>query len=133
MDTAGNMTVYIVHLYDATADTAATEESHAIKYSNERLDKKSEYLNDRDLDDSDKFAPNAHANIYSNSGFTIQGLNYLSDPWGIYRVVTNYTNRATYMRSPWIGEDEILRITQNGSTIRFETVKLSSLFAKINY
>lgn len=132
MDTAGNMTVYIVHLYQPDATDANGDPlSYALTYTN-GLNENVHSYQDSDIQNG--------ANIFSNSGFTIESLNYLSDSWGFYNFTLNGVN-STYMLSPWLMFDAnnqydpnantIYKVSLSSGKINFTTVQIQDIFKQI--
>lgn len=128
-DTAGNMVVYIVHIYDPeNADNIALSYTSTIRGDDEANILDSEIINNH--------------NIYSSTGFELLALDYLTDSWGIYR--TNvYGVANTYMKSPWLMLDsqlefhpeitDLYRVRYEGGRLVFTPVTLSELFEYVTH
>ncbi len=121
-DYAGNMTVYIVYLTESDLDDV-NETNDAISYKNNNHLDENITLNSSEIVDG--------LNIYSNTGFTITSYNYQSDPWGFINIQLNGQSVTRYMKSPWLKNGYIYKITLSGSGILFEQVNLSSLLNNV--
>ncbi len=126
IDTAGNMVVYVVHIYEKD-HLDAGQQTYALTYENAL------YNGDEYIAILDSSLEN-EGNIYSNTGFKITSLNYLSDSWGIYRITVNGVT-SIYMNSPWLTSDAndsyIYQIRSVNGTLTYTQIPLSDLFANI--
>ncbi len=125
MDYAGNMCVYLVYLIDT--DTVPPENDSnvstlALAYTNSSHGTPFEIFNE-DI--------TSGTNIYSNSGFSLTSYNYMSDPWGMFNVQLAGQSIARYMKSPWLENGYVYRLTINASGYTLEPVQLSSIFESV--
>ena len=123
-DYAGNMCVYLVYLIDTDSlqdDENVTNE--ALIYSND--------THDEDFTITNEEITSGY-NIYSNSGFTLKNYNYMSDPWGMIYVRISGQNIIRYMKSPWLEDGYIYRMTINSSGYSLESVTLASIFTNVD-
>lgn len=123
-DYAGNMCVYLVYLIDTDSlqdDENVTNE--ALIYSND--------THDEDFTITNEEITSGY-NIYSNSGFTLKNYNYMSDPWGMIYVRISGQNIIRYLKSPWLEDGFIYRMTINASGYTLESVTLASIFANVD-
>ncbi len=117
-DVAGNTTIYIVHVYEPSKNTAIS-----YKNSNETIS-----IDNAELKDG--------FDIFSITGFELQELNYLSDPWGIYELNLYNHRPALYMKSPWskLNSNEqdidttIYRLENSGGRINLVETDIKSIF-----
>ena len=123
LDYAGNMTVYVVYVVDSTLEEDDSVRTDALTYINNIHDTPKTITNDQI---SQGF------NIYSNSGFELTDFNYKSDPWAIFNITLAGQTTARYMKSPWLEENYIYKISFTASGISFEEVKLSKVFEDID-
>ena len=119
LDYAGNMTVYIVYLIDSTILDDPNVRTDALTYSNNT------HINPVTVADSQ--ITNGF-NIYSNSGFEISELNYKSDPWALLNVTLSGQSTTRYMKSPWLEESLIYKVSFTSAGITLEQIALSSIF-----
>ncbi|MBO5022276.1 MAG: hypothetical protein J6C53_02225 [Clostridia bacterium] len=123
LDYAGNMTVYVVYLTDSTLEDDSNVRNDAITYFNSTHTEPTTIRNNQ--------IENGF-NIYSNSGFEISGLNYKSDPWALINVTIAGKTPQRFMKSPWLDENSIYKMTFASSGIVFEQVALSKIFEGVN-
>ena len=122
MDYAGNMVVYLVYLIDSFFEDDENVNENALTYTNAQH---SEEINVLSEDITDGF------NIYSNSGFELQSLSYMSDPWSLVYIQISGQSFIRYMTSPWLEDGYIYRITVNSTGVNFEQVTLASIFDNV--
>ncbi len=120
MDYAKNMAVYIVQL---SPDSDESTEENAITYSNT--------ISKEDITISNSQIENGF-NIYSNSGFEIKDLNYMSDSWEYFTLTRAGEGLLRFMKSPWLEENQIYQLSFSSSGVNFTVKTLSSLFENVN-
>lgn len=123
LDYAGNMTVYLVYLVDSTLEEDANVRTDALTYFNSTHTETTTIKNDQIINGF---------NIYSNSGFEITDLNYKSDPWALLNVSLSGGLNTRYMKSPWLQENEIYKVSFTASGISFEQISMSKMFDGID-
>ena len=122
MDYAGNMTVYLVYVTDSSYEDDENVSDVALVYTNGmREDPVTVYTSE---------ITNGY-NIYSNSGFELQSIGYMSDPWSMIYIQIAGQSAVRYMASPWLDDGYVYRITVNSQAINFEQVALSSIFENV--
>ena len=122
MDYAGNMVVYIVYVIDSQYQGDENISNEALVYSNSQHPEDNVVLSS---DITEGF------NIYSNSGFELSKLNYMSDPWSVVFIQLAGQSQQRYMTSPWLEEGYVYRISISSSGISFQQVSLASIFANV--
>lgn len=122
MDYAKNMSVYIVYVIDSTNETDQNVRNDALTYTNAQHDEAITITNNQ---------IQTGFNIYSNSDFTLQDINYKSDPWALFYIKIANQSEIRYMKSPWLSEGFIYKVIFNSSGIAFEQVELASLFETV--
>ncbi len=123
LDYAGNMTVYIVYLTDSTLADDSNVRNDAITYFNTTHPDPMTVTNEKIT---------TGFNIYSNSGFEISELNYKSDPWAFINVTLAGKTTTRYMKSPWLDENSIYKVTFSSSGITFTPISLSKIFEGVD-
>ncbi len=125
MDTAGNMVVYIVNVFEPD-NYKVQEDSTGEEFTIQAIEYKNGSIGFEKRTDSDI---SQDYSIYSKSGFQITGLNYLSDPWGLYRFSVHNSYSNIYMKSPWLNNNQIYLIGLSGSKLTFSVVNLADIYA----
>ncbi len=120
LDYARNMTVYIVQLSAGLNDIEET--NSAISYTNEIM---KDEINIENGKIENGF------NIFSNSGFTINEINYNSDNWEYFTLTHPGEGLVRYMKSPWLDENQVYQISFTSSGVNFTIKTLSSLFENV--
>jgi len=121
MDYAGNMTVYIVYVIDSINPTDKIN-NDAISYFNDTHSEPITIQNEQIINGF---------NIYSNSGFEITNLNYKSDPWAMLNVTMTHKTTDRYMKSPFLQENEIYKVTIGSNEIKFDIINLAKMFDNV--
>lgn len=117
-DYAGNMTVYVVYLTQGDVESDPNVDTEALSYiNNNKLEEIS--IDSSEISDG--------MNIYSNSGFEITNYNYMSDPWSMLNVRQSGSSLVRYMKSPWLEENRIFRITFSGSGVALIETSISEI------
>ncbi len=122
MDYAGNMTVYVVYLIDSSFSDDENVSNNALVFTNALHSEPQVVTNDQIIDGF---------NIYSRSGFELQELNYMSDPWSMVYIQLSGQSSVRYMASPWLEDGYVYKITINSSGIAFEQIALTSIFDNV--
>ncbi len=122
MDYAKNMTVYLVYVINSTDETDQNVRNDAFTYTNAQHDEPI-VINDNQI--------TSGFNIYSNSDFTLENINYKSDPWALFYVKIANQSEIRYMKSPWLADGIIYKVIFNSSGISFEQVELNSIFETV--
>ena len=117
-DYAGNMTVYVVYLIQGDVETDPNVDTNAISYINN---------NNTENISIDSSEITNGMNIYSNSGFEITNYNYMSDPWAMIYVRQSGSSLVKYMKSPWLEENRIWRITFSGSGVSLTETSINEI------
>lgn len=123
MDYAGNMTVYIVYVIDSDLTEDSNVSNEALSYINNKHDSIEPILNEQIVEGF---------NIYSNSGFELTNLNYKSDPWALMTVNLSGKTSSRYMKSPWLEENSIYKVSFTTNGIMFEEMSLSQVFKGVD-
>ncbi len=128
IDSAGNMTSYLINYVGDLNQTSEAEEFGnivALNYTNknednENIQKQYNVYNNQISNGS---------NIYSNTGFSISGLNYQNNPWGFYKIQLNGSSGYTYyMTSPALNSNEVYKLTKpTSSEITFNNFPMSQI------
>ena len=121
-DYAGNMTVYVVYLIQGDVETDPNVDSNAISYINN---------NNTENISIDSSEITNGMNIYSNSGFEITNYNYMSDPWAMIYVRQSGSSLVKYMKSPWLEENRIWRITFSGSGVSLTETSINEIMQSV--
>lgn len=122
MDYAGNMVVYLVYLIDSSFENDENVNENALTYTNAQHSEEVAVLSQ---DIAEGF------NIYSNSGFELRSLSYMSDPWSLVYIQIAGQSSVRYMTSPWLEDGYIYRITISSTGVSFEQVTLASIFDSV--
>lgn len=122
MDYAGNMTVYLVYLIDSTDSEDENVRTDALSYTNSRTVEE-EVVTDSEIVNG--------FNIYSTSNFELKSLNYKSDPWAFMTVQIAGKSEQRFLKSPWLSESQVYKITFTSSGITFNQVSLKSIFGDV--
>lgn len=121
-DYAGNMTVYVVYLIQGDVETDPNVDTNAISYINN---------NNTENISIDSSEITNGMNIYSNSGFEITNYNYMSDPWAMIYVRQSGSSLVRYMKSPWLEENRIWRITFSGSGVSLTETSINEIMQSV--
>jgi len=122
LDTAGNMVVYIVYY-----NTNIVNET-ALSYTNKTLQQKEENEKIKDIKNSDI---KDGFNIYSNSGFQLESINYNHDSWGFF-TANIYGITRDFMKSPWLSDsNQVYEIGGNGMSITLTPINIAQIFEEI--
>lgn len=112
-DSAGNMCVYLVKI---------EEDNKQLDYTNANTDTPSafDFTTDKQL--------------YSNTGFEIENINFKSDNWQMFSVRLNplSTTYTVYLTSPWLTSGNVYKVTLSEGQPKLEEVKLDSIFKNAN-
>lgn len=122
MDYAGNMTVYVIYIIDSMIEDDQNLNDNALSYTN-TLHPEENFVKSSDIKEG--------FNIYSNSGFELKSLSYLSDPWSLIYIKLAGQSSIRYMTSPWLEDGYIYKITISSTSVNFEQVTLLSLFENV--
>ncbi len=122
MDYAGNMVVYLVQVTSSNRANDPATENTALTYSNLQTGENIEISNDE--------ITNGY-NIYSTSGFEIKSFNYKSDDWAYFTVRLAGESEVNYMKSPWLDDSQVYRLSYSTSGINFRQTSLASIFEEI--
>ncbi len=124
-DYAGNMTVYIVNLVNSTDPKDSGASTEAFTYENNLLKEEGQK---KTVDESEIYNG---ANIYSRSGFNITSINYKTDSWEFFTLQLADGNSVRYMKSPWLDNSQIYRLSFPNGGLAFSQINLSSLFENV--